>query len=126
MVGEQLIQKNCGASGHRNIYPITSIDNVIDPATGKVLSAMLNEVNHLYVPFVNNTKKDTRLQVPFSMRRKGLWLTYVTCKGNSVTEWYNSDATDNKSWGDGGNWMPYLSKDVVSELVHNVLSWYKA
>lgn len=123
---DQLMERNCMASGHRNIYPITSIGNVIDPETGKPLTDILNQENHLYLPFKNNTKKDTRLQVPFSMRRKGLWISYVTCRGNVVTEWYNSDATDNNSWGDGVNWIPYLSKDAVASMVKNVLSWYKA
>lgn len=126
MKGEQLIQKNCVTGEHMGIYPITTIDNVIDPASGRPLTKLLNEVNHLYVPFVNNTKRDTRLQVPVSLRRKGFWLTYVTCKGTVITEWYNSDATDNASWGDGGNWIPYMSRDLVSSVVRNVLSWYKA
>lgn len=126
MTGEQLIQKNCVTGEHTSIYPITTTDNVIDAISGKPLSKQLNGINHFYVPFVNNTKRDTRLQIPVSLRRKGLWITYVTCKGTVITEWYNSDATDNKSWGDGGNWIPYMSKDVLNLEVKEIISWYKA
>lgn len=137
----QLVEKDCNNSEYRNIFPITTLENIMSNS-GTNLKDILNQVNHIYLPFKNRTRRDTRLQVPNELRRRGLWVTYISCKGNIVTEWYNAQPTDNESWIKNENWTRlYNTEDiqtiVVKELEtriekitteilnNNQLNWYK-
>lgn len=137
----QLVEKDCNSSEYRNIFPITTLENIMSNS-GTNLKDILNQVNHIYLPFKNRTRRDTRLQVPNELRRRGLWVTYISCKGNIVTEWYNTQPTDNESWVKNENWTRlYNTEDiqtiVVKELEtrikkitteilnNNQLNWYK-
>ena len=125
-MNSQLIQKNCTTGEYEDLYPVTSLSDIKDLSTNKTLDKILEEFNHIYLPFKDNSKTLTRLQVFPKLRRQGLWITYVTCKGNTVTEYYNSNDFSNKAWGDSKNWTPYLNKEIVSNLLDEVLAWYKA
>lgn len=125
-MAEQLIQKNCTTGEYKDMYPITTLSAIKDLSTGKTLDEILEKCNHIYLPFKDNSKTYTRLQVPNNLRRKGLWVTYTSCKGNTITEWYNSDDFSNKAWGDSKNWVPYLNKEVVKSVLNDALAWYKA
>lgn len=122
----QLIKKNCTTGEYSNLYPVTIIDNVIDPITGKTLRDSLEQCNHLYLPFKDNSKAVTRNQVPLELRRKGLWITYNSCAGKIITEYYKSDDFSNREWGKNENWVPYLNSDIIRTYVEEALSWYKA
>lgn len=125
-MAEQLIQKDCTTGAYRDMYPITTLSAIKDLSTGKTLDNILEGFNHIYLPFKDNSRMLTRLQVPNNIRRKGLWITYESCKGNVITEWYNSDDYSNKAWGDGDNWIPYLDKSEIKKVLKELLSWYKA
>lgn len=125
-MAEQLIKKDCTTGEYGSIYPVTTLSAIKDLSTGETLDVILDRYNHIYLPFVNNSKTSTRQQVPSKIRRKGLWITYVSCQGNTVTEWYNSDDFSNKAWGDSKNWVPYLNKEVLKSVLSEVLAWYKA
>lgn len=125
-MAEQLIQKDCTTGAYKDMYPITTLSAIKDLSTGKTLDKILEEFNHIYLPFKDNSKTLTRQQVPARLRRQGLWITYVSCQGNTITEWYNSNDFSNKAWGDSKNWVPYLNKEVVKGLLNEVLAWYKA
>ncbi len=125
-MAEQLIQKDCTTGEYKDLYPITSLGAIKDLSTGKTLDTILEEFNHIYLPFKDNSKTLTRQQVPNRLRRKGLWITYESCQGNVITEWYNSDDFSNKAWGDSANWIPYLNKEVVKGVLNEILSWYRA
>lgn len=122
----QLIKKNCTTGEYSNLYPVTIIDNVIDPITGKTLRDSLEQCNHLYLSFKDNSKAVTRNQVPLELRRKGLWITYNSCAGKIITEYYKSDDFSNREWGKNENWVPYLNSDIIRTYVEEALSWYKA
>lgn len=122
----KLIQKDCTTGAYKDIYPITTLSAIKDMNTGKTLDEIIEGFNHIYLPFKNNSKIHTRLQVPNNFRRKGLWITYISCQGNTVTEWYDSDDYSNKAWGDSKNWVPYLNKEVIKNVLDEVLAWYKA
>lgn len=122
----QLIKKNCTTGEYSNIYPVTIIDNVVDPITRKTLRDSLEQCNHLYLPFKDNSKAVTRNQVPLELRRKGLWITYNSCAGKIITEYYKSDDFSNREWGKNENWVPYLNSDIIRTYVEEALSWYKA
>lgn len=124
-MAEQLIKKDCALGDYENIYPITTLESII-AGDGTPLTKILNSYNHIFVPFKNNARRDTRLQIPHSFRRKGLWITYITCNGDPVTEWYGADATNDAAWGDGKNWVPYINDEFIKKAVHKALSWYKA
>lgn len=123
---EQLIKRNCETGAYEEIHPVTSISAIIDLSTGKTLDSILQDTNHIYLPFKDNSRGNTRLQVPNKLRRKGLWITYQSCRGNIITEWYNSDDYSNSAWRDNKNWISYLDKDMVERLLNEVLAWYKA
>lgn len=120
----QLVQKNCITGDREEVFPKTTIDSVVDRVTGETLEELLKKCNHLYLPFKDNSKALTRCQVPTNMRRRGLWITYVSCKGNVVTEWYNSDDFSSKAWGDNNNWIPYLDESLLKKLLKKLLAWY--
>ena len=123
---DKLIQKDCTTGVYRDIYPVTTLSAIKDLSTGKTLDIILEEFNHIYLPFKDNSKSLTRLQIPNRFRRKGLWITYNSCQGNVITEWYNSDDFSNKAWGDSKNWVTYLSDKLIKASVKELLSWYKA
>lgn len=123
---EQLIKKNCSSGTYESMYPITILSAVKDIDTDKSLDEILEVYNHIYLPFKDNSKTLTRQQIPNKLRRKGLWITYKSCKGNVITEWYNSDDFSNKAWGDSKNWVQYLDKSVMRDILKCMLSWYKA
>ena len=125
-MAEQLIKKNCKTGEYSDLYPITSLSAIKDMSTGETLDTILEKYNHIYLPFKDNSKTLTRLQIPSNIRRQGLWITYVSCKGNTITEWYNSNDFSNKAWGDNKNWTPYLDKEEINKVVKELLSWYKA
>lgn len=123
---EQIIKKDCKTGEYNDIFPITTLSAIKDLSTGDTLDNILEKYNHLYLPFLNNSKTNTRLQVPNKLRRKGLWITYETCNSRVVTEWYNSNDFSNKAWGNSENWVPYIDKGLMRETLKTLLSWYKA
>lgn len=46
----------------------------------------------------NGSRSQTRLQVPSSLRREGLWVTYVLYDKTVVTEWYSAEAIDDTTF----------------------------
>ena len=105
------------------IYPITTLDAIKDIDTNKNIKDIFKSYNHIYLPSKNN-KKDTRLQVPHSMRRRGLFITYECKNGHLITEYYNSDSVTDYNFGDCKNWVHYLNNDLTREIINERLSWY--
>lgn len=123
---EQLYKHNCNSGSSEPIYPITTIDKVIEESTGKSLDQKLQEYNHIYLPFKDNSKTVTRQQVPSELRRRGLWITYISCKNKTTTEWYDSDDFSNKAWGDSNNWVPITDMETIEKKINEAVTWYKA
>lgn len=71
--------------------------------TGYTLDEILASFNMLFLSYSVNAEL-TRLQVPNSFRREGLWVTYVTYDKTVVTEWYNSNDIDDNTWKSDANW----------------------
>lgn len=99
---QQLIKKN-RTGGYDRVMPKSWTAAISDKETGAKLVDMLQAFNMYFLSFTGN-KKTTRKQVPDTLRRKGLWITYVSYDNKVVTEWYNSDKIDNESWEDSRNW----------------------
>lgn len=89
--------------GVTNVSPITSIRAVKSAETGYTLDDILTGFNMLFLSY-NVSAELTRLQVPLSFRREGLWVTYVTYDKTVVTEWYNSNDIDDDTWKSDANW----------------------
>lgn len=89
--------------GVTNVSPITSIRAVKSAETGYTLDDILTGFNMLFLSYNVNAEL-TRLQVPLSFRREGLWVTYVTYDRTVVTEWYNSNDIDDDTWKSDANW----------------------
>lgn len=58
----------------------------------------------MYFLSYNGSSEQTRLQVPMSIRKTGLWITYVLYDKTVVTEWYAGEAIDDDSWKNLSNW----------------------
>lgn len=121
----ELYKVNCNTGERTALYPITTLENVVNRCTGETLDAILQRYNHILLPFKDNSKSLTRKQVPGYLRRRGLWITYRSCKGTPVTEWYNSDDFTDKAWGNQCNWVQLVYKDLVLELIKQSTAWYK-
>lgn len=100
---QQLIKKNSQEGRYENIFPKTFIDAVLDKESGVTLTDILSSYNMYFLSYVGS-KEDTRLQVPMSLRKLGLWVTYVLYDKTIVTEWYGSDNLSDTAWKDGNNW----------------------
>lgn len=100
---QQLIKKNSQENRYKNIFPKTYIDAIKDKESGVTLADILAMFNMLFLSY-NGSRGDTRLQVPTSLRRTGLWVTYVLFDKTVVTEWYAGEAIDDTSWASDANW----------------------
>lgn len=100
---QQLIKKNSQEGRYEDIFPKTFIDAVLDKESGVTLTDILAMFNMLFLSY-NGSISQTRLQVPSSLRREGLWVTYVLYDKTVVTEWYSAEAIDDTTFGDSANW----------------------
>lgn len=100
---QQLIKKNSQEGRYEDIFPKTFIDAVLDKESGVTLTDILAMFNMLFLSY-NDSRSQTRLQVPSSLRRQGLWVTYVLYDKTVVTEWYSAEAIDDTTFGDSANW----------------------
>lgn len=111
---QQLIKKNSQEGRYEDIFPKTFIDAVSDKESGVTLADILAMFNMLFLSY-NGSRSQTRLQVPSSLRREGLWVTYVLYDKTVVTEWYSAEAVDDTSWGANSNW-----RDGSNSLVGDI------
>lgn len=100
---QQLIKKNSQQGRYEDIFPKTFLDAVIDKESGTTLTDILSSFNMYFLSYTGS-RETTRLEVPMSLRKQGLWITYVLYDGNTITEWYGINAVDDVSWQDGNNW----------------------
>lgn len=100
---QQLIKKNSQEGRYEDIFPKTFVDAVLDRESGVTLTDILAMFNMLFLSY-NGSRSQTRLQVPSSLRREGLWVTYVLYDKTVVTEWYGAEAIDDTTFGDSANW----------------------
>ena len=100
---QQLIKKNSQEGRYEDIFPKTFIDAVIDKESQESLTDILSGFNMYFLSY-NRSKESTRLQVPMSIRKMGLWITYVLFDKTVVTEWYADELIDDTNWGIDSNW----------------------
>lgn len=100
---QQLIKKNSQEGRYEDIFPKTFIDAVKDRESGNNLNEILSGFNMYFLSY-NGSRELTRLQVPMSIRKTGLWITYVLYDKTIVTEWYAGEAIDDASWKNLSNW----------------------
>ena len=100
---QQLIKKNSQEGRYEDIFPKTFIDAVEDRESGNNLTEILSGFNMYFLSY-NGSRELTRLQVPLSLRKTGLWITYVLYDKTVVTEWYAGEAIDDDSWKNLSNW----------------------
>lgn len=124
-MGDQLIKISCTGGDRENINPLTTSDSVIDVKSGKTLDTLIDFQSGVWLPLVNNSKKQTKLLVPLSMRKRGLFSTYVTSSGRIIQEWYIGNTFDDDAWTTESNWKPVPSIEVEDKL-KKAFSWYKA
>ena len=108
---QQLIKKNSQEGRYEDIFPKTFIDAVEDRESGNNLTEILSGFNMYFLSY-NGSREQTRLQVPMSIRKTGLWITYVLYDKTVVTEWYAGEAIDDITWQNSVNWKTELVTDV--------------
>lgn len=67
------------------IYPLTYIQAVYDARTKERLDSILWKCNNVYLPWMGSAG-DTRVQLSFWMRRKGIIITYKNLDEETITE----------------------------------------
>lgn len=87
---QQLIKKSNEVGRYDNVFPKTFIDAIKDRETGVSLRDILSSFNMYFLTYMGSPE-DTRLQLPKSLRRMGVWITYVTWDNTVHIEWYSSD-----------------------------------
>lgn len=127
--GIKLVKKDCSSGNTEYIYPITTVENIFFESNGEPLTKELEKYNHIYLPLKDNSRGETRLQIPKELRRKGLWITYIYCNNEIITEIYNGDSIDDTSWKNTENWINYFDKDIFIEEIKKEIkkynNWYK-
>ena len=108
---QQLIKKNSQEGRYESIFPKTFTDAVIDRENGAKLTDILAMFNMLFLSYVGS-KSLTRLEVPISLRKTGIWITYVLYDKTVVTEWYAGEAIDDTSFSNDSNWREGLTSDI--------------
>lgn len=95
-----------------NIFPLQYVSNILDKATGETLTILLTRCNHVFIPFTGD-KNVTRAAVPPIMRRKGLYITYITPDSVIITEFFNGNKTEvnNEDWVKDENWGTNITSD---------------
>lgn len=95
-----------------NIFPLQYVSNILDKATGETLTILLTRCNHVFIPFTGD-KNVTRAAVPAIMRRKGLYITYITPDSVIITEYFKGNKTEvnNEDWVKDENWGTNLTSD---------------
>lgn len=122
-MAEQLVKKE--GLGYSRVYPKTFIDAIKDRQTGQSLEDILANFNCYFISYSGDAES-TRLQIPLSMRRPGLWITYVTYDNIVEIEYYQSDDVNDEAWKEDTNWMKYLNKDNILGILDGILCWYEA
>lgn len=95
-----------------NIFPLQYVSNILDKATGETLTILLSRCNHVFIPFTGD-KNVTRAAVPHILRRKGLYITYITINSEIVTEYFkgNKTQTSDEYWTKDEYWGTNLTSD---------------
>lgn len=95
-----------------NIFPLQYVSNILDKATGETLTILLTRCNHVFIPFTGD-KNVTRAAVPAIMRRKGLYITYITPDSVIITEYFKGNKTEvnNEDWVKDENWGTNITSD---------------
>lgn len=100
---KQLFEKV--TKGYIPIYPLASMQSIVDENQSINLAEVLNKYNHIYITFQDNTK-ETRLLIPDFLRRYGLWISYEI-DGSLYTEYFkgsNMDAQQEECWSSDEYW----------------------
>ena len=121
---KQLFEK--ASKGYIPIYPLASMESIIDENQSINLIDILAKYNHIYVTY-KDTQFETRRQIPEVLRKYGLWISYE--KDNTLyTEFYkgtNVNAKEDKYWVDDNNWemVPNLKfiQDASSRIPNGVI-----
>ena len=101
-MSNQLVKRDY-LEGYRKVFPKTYVDAIKDRESGLSLAEILRSFNMYFLSYGGN-KALTRCSLPKTLRREGVWITYVLYDHSIVTEWYNSDNIDDESFGDDNNW----------------------
>lgn len=81
---QQLIKRDNLEGRYKDIFPKTFIDAITDRESGITLTDILSSFNMYFLSYTGS-RETTRLEVPMSIRKQGLWITYVL-DGNTIME----------------------------------------
>ena len=118
---QQLIKRNNQEGRYGNIFPKSYTEAIQSRETGEFLDVTLQKTNFLFLSY-NGSEEDTRLQVPYSMRRKGLWISYVTFEGSIISNFYNGEGIGDAQWKDSNNWISSGIGDI-QEIINDIKDW---
>lgn len=111
-MADQLVKRR-PSEGYQKVYPKTFLNSVIDKNTGITLQEILQGFNMYFLSFTGE-KSSTRNSLPQSLRRKGIWITYILYDNTVVTEWYDSDEINDTAWGSDDNWKAI--DNIIKEI----------
>jgi hypothetical protein len=100
---QQLIKRENQTGNYEDIYPKTFLDAVVNRETGVSLDEILTGFNMYFLTYLGGSGV-TRLQIPYELRRQGLFITYVLFYKTTVIEWYDSDDISDEAWQSDANW----------------------
>lgn len=70
---------------------------------------------HLYLPTIGNNRMTTRLQIPITLRKIGMWITYRAENSTVINEVYQGLTVSDGEWGKNENWV--LVEDLFAKKI---------
>lgn len=120
---EQLLKKN-KLGEYENMYPVTLLEAIkLNGNSNESLKDFIKSINHIYVKWKGDISTTLNSISP-EYRRKGLWVTFVDCKGKVNTYYYNNGSMSDSNWGDIENWVECMSGGNFTESVIEIISWW--
>lgn len=119
-MAQQLLKK--GTNGYENVDPKTFTEAVKEKGSNKHLDEILSGFNSYFVSY-NGSRKLTRLSIISSLRRRGLYITYILYNDIIVTEYYNGTSIDDASWGSDDNWLDGTNRLVGDISISSNGTW---
>lgn len=118
-MGNQLYIRKSGNT--QNVYPKNYTDNIKYSNDYKNLTEILEDFNCYFLSYTNSPE-ETRIQLPQSLRKRGIWITYIDNESILHVEYYTAVIFIDTEFQKNENWISF--QDTVQHYTYENMSRY--
>lgn len=118
-MGNQLYIRKSG--NIQNVYPKNYTDNIKYSNDYKNLTEILEDFNCYFLSYTNSPE-ETRIQLPQSLRKRGIWITYIDNESILHVEYYTAVIFIDTEFQKNENWISF--QDTVQHYTYENMSRY--